>query len=60
MPVVIIQLREGRTVEQKKKLARGITDAFVQIGTPAEDVKIVLNDGPAHNFAAGGILDSEL
>jgi 4-oxalocrotonate tautomerase len=60
MPIVIIELREGRTIEQKKRLAEGITAAFVKIGTPAEEVKIVINDNPAHNFAAGGKLDSEV
>ncbi len=59
MPIVIIELREGRTIEQKKKLAEGIASAFENIGTPREEVKIVMNDNPAHNFAAGGILDSE-
>jgi len=46
MPIVIIELREGRTVEQKKQLAEGITSAFEKIGTAAEEVKIVMNDNP--------------
>ena len=59
MPIVIIELREGRTIEQKKQLAEGIASAFENIGTPREEVKIVMNDNPAHNFSAGGKLDSE-
>ena len=60
MPYVIIQMHEGRTIEQKKKLAEGITSAFVNIGTSKNDVKIIINDNPPHNFAAGGKLDSEI
>jgi 4-oxalocrotonate tautomerase len=60
MPIVIIEMREGRTVEQKKRLVEGIASAFENIGTPKEEVKIVINDNPAHNFAAGGKLDSEV
>ena len=59
MPYVIIEMHEGRTVEQKKQLAADITSAFVKIGTPSENVKIIMNDNPTHNFASGGKLDSE-
>ena len=32
MPVVTFEMWEGRTIEQKKQLAEGITSAFVKIG----------------------------
>jgi 4-oxalocrotonate tautomerase len=59
MPVVIIEMWEGRTIEQKKSLAAGITSAFVNIGTPSGDVKIIMKDNPKYNFAVGGKLESE-
>ena len=59
MPVVIVEMWEGRTIEQKKQLVKGITDSFVKIGTPAEVVHVVLNDVPKHNWAIGGKLASE-
>ncbi len=59
MPVVIIEMWEGRTIEQKKQLAKDITSAFVKIDTPGEAVKIIMKDNPKHNWATGGKLDSE-
>jgi 4-oxalocrotonate tautomerase len=59
MPVVIVEMWEGRTHEQKKKLAKGITDAFVQIGVPASAVNIILKDNPKSCWAQGGTLCSE-
>lgn len=59
MPVVVVEMWEGRTVEQKKQLAEGITESFVKIGTPAEAVQIILKDNPKHNWAIGGKLASE-
>ena len=59
MPVVIVEMWEGRTVEQKKQLAEGITSAFVKIGTPPEAVHIIMKDNPKHNWASGGKLTSE-
>ena len=59
MPVVIVEMWEGRTVEQKKKLVEGITSAFVNIGTPAEALHIIMKDNPRHNWGHGGKLASE-
>lgn len=59
MPVVIVEMWEGRTVEQKKQLAEGITASFVKIGTPADAVHIVMKDNPKHNWAIAGKLASE-
>lgn len=59
MPVVNIEMWEGRTIEQKKQLVEGITSAFEKIGTPAEAVKIIMKDIPKHNWATAGKLESE-
>jgi len=59
MPVVIVEMWEGRTIEQKKQLVEGITSSFVKIGIPPEVVHIVLKDNPKHNWATGGKLSSE-
>ena len=59
MPVVLVEMLEGRTVEQKKKLVEGITSAFVNIGTPAEALHIIMKDNPKHNLAIGDKLASE-
>jgi 4-oxalocrotonate tautomerase len=59
MPVVIVEMWEGRTHDQKKVLARGITDAFVKIGVPAEAVHVIMKDNPKSCWAQGGKLCSE-
>ncbi len=59
MPVVIVEMWEGRTVEQKKQLAEGITSAFEKIGTPKQALHIIMKDNPKHNWASGGKLASE-
>jgi len=59
MPIVIVEMWEGRTIEQKKQLAEGITSSFEKIGTPKEAVHIILKDNPKHNWATGGKLASE-
>ena len=59
MPVVTVEMWEGRSIEQKKQLAQGITSAFVQIGVPPEALHIIMKDNPKHNWAIGGKLASE-
>lgn len=60
MPVVIVEMWEGRTIEQKKQLVEGITSSFVKIGTPTEAVHIIIKDNPKHNWATGGKLASDI
>jgi len=59
MPVVTVEMWEGRTIEQKKQLAEGITSSLVKIGVPQEAVQIIIKDNPKHNWAIGGKLASE-
>ena len=59
MPVVIVEMWEGRTIEQKKQLVEGITSSFAEINTPPEAVQVILRDVPKHNWAIGGKLASE-
>ncbi len=60
MPVVIVEMWEGRTVDQKRTIVEGITTAFEQIGVPPEALQIVINDIPKHNWAIAGKLASEM
>ncbi|MBA7700039.1 2-hydroxymuconate tautomerase [subsurface metagenome] len=59
MPVVIVEMWEGRTIEQKRQLVEGITSSFAKIGTSPEAVHIILKDNPKHNWAISGKLASE-
>jgi 4-oxalocrotonate tautomerase len=60
MPVVIVEMWEGRTLEQKEKLIKGITKAFEEIGTKAESLNIVIHDVPKTNWGKGGQQASKL
>jgi 4-oxalocrotonate tautomerase len=59
MPVVIVEMQEGRSIAQKKQLVEGITSEFVKIGTAPEKVTIIFRDVPKHNWASGGKLAAE-
>lgn len=59
MPVVIVEMWEGRSIDQKRQLVDGITTAFTKIGVPAEALHIIMRDIPKHNWATGGKLASE-
>ena len=59
MPVVSVEMWEGRTIGQKKQLAEGIASSFEKIGVPKEVVQIIIKDIPKHNWATGGRLASE-
>lgn len=60
MPWIRIDLSEGRTVEQKQKTAKAITEAMVEIcGCTPQSVSIVFNDVSGDNWAIGGDLLSK-
>jgi len=60
MPLVTVDMWEGRTIEQKKELVKGITTLMnTKLGIPAEAISIIIRDVPKHNWATGGKLASE-
>ena len=60
MPLVTVEMWEGRTVEQKKELAEGITSVMTaKLGISPEHITIIIKDVPKHNWATGGKLASE-
>jgi 4-oxalocrotonate tautomerase len=60
LPVVIVEMWEGRTHEQKEALVRAITDAMVEhADARAESLQIVLHEVRRENWASGGVLGSE-
>lgn len=57
MPIVQVEILEGRTIEQKRLLAEKVTQAIVDsIGAPAENVSIIIRDMPKENYAKAGTL----
>ncbi|UCE97294.1 MAG: tautomerase family protein [Dehalococcoidia bacterium] len=59
MPVIFIDMWQGRTSAQKSQLAMGITAEFVKIGIPRNQVHIIFKDNDKSNWAIGGKLASE-
>lgn len=57
MPMIRVEMFEGRTVEQKRACAKALTKAFVETcgGTP-EAIQIVFSDVEKHDWAFGGRL----
>jgi 4-oxalocrotonate tautomerase len=57
MPIIQVNMFEGRTVEQKRKLVAEMTDAVVKsIGVTPEDVRIIIQDMARHDYSIGGKL----
>lgn len=55
MPIIEVNLIEGRSVEVKRKLIAALTDATIEAaGVRREDVRIIIRDIPPENFAVGG------
>ena len=60
MPVVNIYMWAGRTEEQKRKLAEGITNVFKSAaGVPPEALHIIFQDIQKSDWAVAGKLCSD-
>ncbi len=60
MPVITVQMLHGRTVEQKRALAKELTEAMVRvIGTKPEAINVVIQELPRENWATAGKLMSD-
>ena len=60
MPTYHIEMFEGRTPEQKKKLVAEVTRVTGEVlGGSAESVDIIINEVKRDNWATGGKLWSE-
>ncbi|HEY6982779.1 4-oxalocrotonate tautomerase [Reyranella sp.] len=60
MPMINVQMFEGRTIEQRRKLAKELTDATCRtLGCPADAVQVILTDVRKENWAEAGKLFSD-
>jgi 4-oxalocrotonate tautomerase len=58
--MVIVKMLEGRSVEQKRLLARDITALVVKhVGTTEDQVDVIIEDYAFENWAKGGVLFSD-
>ena len=60
MPIVTVAMYEGRTIEQKREIVKGITDVVARVtGNPADSVHVVIDEVKRENWAIGGILQPD-
>ncbi len=57
MPVVTVQVWSGRTVDQKRKLVKAITDAMVEhMDARPDGIHVVIQDVPPDSWGRAGVL----
>ncbi len=57
MPLIQVTMLEGRTADQKRKLAKRITDAMVEeAGARREAVVVAFHEVSKESYASGGVL----
>lgn len=57
MPLIVVKMLEGRSVEQKRRLVREMTTVVAKYtGAPEEQVDVIIEDYPKENWAKGGVL----
>lgn len=55
MPIVQIQLLEGRSIEQKKNIISEVTDAIVKSADVSkEKVRVIITEIPHMHWGTGG------
>jgi len=60
MPTIHVNMYEGRSVDQKRKMVVAMTDAVVKsLDVKPEVVHIFIHELPKHNVALAGVLASE-
>ena len=60
MPFIHVNMFEGRTVEQKRKMAAAMTEAVVKsLEIKPEAVHIIIHELPKQNFSSAGVLASD-
>jgi 4-oxalocrotonate tautomerase len=55
MPVVIVEMWEGKTPEQKRKIVEGVTNVFREIGVKTDRLHVIIHDVPKTNWGTDGL-----
>ena len=60
MPIIEVKMLEGRTLEQKARLSRTLTDVTVDILEIRPDaVRVLIHELPPEHWSVGGISFAE-
>jgi 4-oxalocrotonate tautomerase len=61
MPFVIVEFWEGRSVEQKRRLVKAITEAMVtHADCNPEHLHVVIHDTPKDSWGRNGVLGIDM
>lgn len=61
MPIIQFNLLEGRTVEQKRRLAEKVTNTVVEVlGVKREAVRILIHEMSPDDFSVAGVTAADL
>ncbi|MGO4835317.1 2-hydroxymuconate tautomerase [Rhizobiaceae sp. 2RAB30] len=61
MPFVVVEMWEGRTVEQKRNLVKAITKAMVEEAACKPDhLHVVIHETPKDSWGRGGVLGIDM
>lgn len=61
MPIVTIKLVEGRSIEKKRALVQKVTQAICEtVDQTPENVRIIIEDMPKHDYAIAGQLITDM
>jgi 4-oxalocrotonate tautomerase len=57
MPIVTVEIWEGRTVDQKRRLCKAITEAMVEhMDARPDGLHVIIHEVSRENWARGGVL----
>jgi 4-oxalocrotonate tautomerase len=57
MPIIDVHILEGKTMDQKRKLVKGITEVCVaELGVKPEQVRIIYSEMKKEDFSLAGKL----
>lgn len=60
MPIVRVEMYEGRSMDQKRELARDLTAVVARVtGNPADAVHVIIEEIKRENWAIGGVLQPD-
>ncbi|MEL7568170.1 MAG: 2-hydroxymuconate tautomerase [Dehalobacterium sp.] len=60
MPIVQMEILKGRTIEQKREMAKEVTDAIVRtLSCPPEAVSIIIREMEKESYSVAGKLYSD-
>ena len=61
MPIVHIELLEGRTDEQKRAMVKEVTEAIAKTANaPRENIHVVVQEMKKEHYAVAGVLKSDI